>query len=223
MPLISYHSNNDNKGYYVKASGKDTGVGMIVLQEWWGLNRQMEGLTERIAAQGIHALCPDLYHGRVAATEDEATHLMEGLNWDKAIEEIKEAIQYLREHGAKKVVVTGFCLGGALANASAVLLSKEIDGAMPFYGVPPKSVVDMKEAGVPIQAHFGANDTHTGFSDPDTQEQYKKDLEASGIKYTVFQYEGAGHAFMNEKRPEAHDPAASALAFERLLEFAKSV
>ncbi|RKP14434.1 dienelactone hydrolase [Piptocephalis cylindrospora] len=223
MSLITYHRGNNNKGYYVKPSGEDTKVGLVVLQEWWGLNKQMEGLTERLAAEGLHALCPDLYHGRVASTADEAAHLMDGLDWGKAIEEIGEAVQYLKDHGSTKVVVTGFCMGGALANATAVLLAKDIAGAAPFYGVPPKSVADMTKAAVPIQAHFGAEDDMKGFSDRATQDQYEQNLKASGVDYKLYRYEGAGHAFMNEKRPEAYNSTASSQAFQRLIAFARAI
>lgn len=101
----------------------------IVLQEWWGLNEQIKGIAKKFADRGFMALAPDLYRGRVAVNADEASHLMDGLDWDAAMEDITCAIKFLREKGAEKVAVMGFCLGGALTIAAACKVS-HLDGGM---------------------------------------------------------------------------------------------
>ena len=60
--------------------------------------------------------------------------------------------------------VTGFCMGGALTIASAVLVP-EVDAAASFYGVPSAELADPALAKAPIQAHFGELDGFVGFSD----------------------------------------------------------
>jgi carboxymethylenebutenolidase len=223
MPSVTY-SASGNKGYYAAGSKADTTVGLVVVQEWWGLNKQMEGMTERFAAQGMHALCPDLFHGRVAATEDEAKHLMGALDWPKAVEELQEAVAFLKGKGAAKVCVVGFCMGGALAAAAAVKFPGEIAGALPFYGTPPAVFADLAKTGVPVQGHFGEKDLdHPGFSDPAAADAYEKQLAEAVVEHTIFRYPGVGHAFMNEARPEAFNKEASDLAFTRAVKFILSV
>ena len=34
--------------------------GIVVIQEWWGLNDQIKGVADRFAAAGYNALAPDL-------------------------------------------------------------------------------------------------------------------------------------------------------------------
>jgi carboxymethylenebutenolidase len=63
-----------------------------------------------------------------------------------------------------QVGVTGFCMGGALTLASAVRVPG-IDAAVAFYGTPPPELADPTESKVPVQAHFGEEDTMKGFSD----------------------------------------------------------
>lgn len=80
----------------------------------------MKGMVRRFAHEGgFLALAPDLYEGRVATDAQEASHLMEGLNWGQAMGQVKEAAAWLREQGARKVAVLGFCMGGALTVAAA--------------------------------------------------------------------------------------------------------
>ena len=85
-------------GYLAEAAdATDSTVGIVVLQEWWGLNDQIRGVAERFAAAGITALAPDLYRGRVTADPDEANHLMTGLDWPGACEvEVRGALRHLR-------------------------------------------------------------------------------------------------------------------------------
>ena len=74
----------------------------------------------RFAAQGYLALAPDLYHGKSTLEAEEAEHLMKGLDWGRAAQEIAGAVRYLREaEGATRVGVTGFCMGGALTVIAA--------------------------------------------------------------------------------------------------------
>lgn len=99
-----------------------------MLQEWWGLNEHMREMARRFAREGgFLALAPDLYGGRVATDAQEASHLMEGLDWEQAMGQVREAAVWLREQGASQVAVLGFCMGGALTVAAAC---NAVDGAV---------------------------------------------------------------------------------------------
>ncbi|KAI8056977.1 carboxymethylenebutenolidase [Syncephalis plumigaleata] len=211
-------------GYLVKPSEQTAASathGIVIVQEWWGINEAMKILAQKFADNGLLSLVPDLYHGRVAATPDEAKHLMTGLDWPAAVKEIHAAASYLRSQGCGKVVVTGFCMGGALAAASAVLNADVFDAAAPFYGIPPSTLCNLEDTKIPVQAHFGRLDDHKGFSDPPTADAYEEKLKKSGVRYEFHRYD-AGHAFMNEKRPEAYDKTSAETAFERVMSFVKS-
>lgn len=43
------------------------------------------------------------YRGKVATEADEANHEMTNLDWGRAIEDIKNAVKYLKSKGAEKV------------------------------------------------------------------------------------------------------------------------
>ncbi len=70
------------QGYLAKSDGAKAGI--VVLQEWWGMNDQIKGVADRFAAAGYMALTPDLYAGRVTQDPYEANHMMTGLDWSGA-------------------------------------------------------------------------------------------------------------------------------------------
>src|ERR1700722_6420178 len=70
---------------------------VVVIQEWHGINDEMRGKVDRFAREGFLALAPDLYHGKVAANDEEAGKLMSALDFGRAVGEIGSAVQWLKE------------------------------------------------------------------------------------------------------------------------------
>ena len=110
--IISYKRPDGKSvsGYLAEPNTGAGAPGMVVIQEWWGLNDQIKGVAEKLAAAGYRALVPDLYRGTVTVDAKEAEHLMTGLNFaDAAGQDVRGAVQYLKGKSAK-VGVTGFCM-----------------------------------------------------------------------------------------------------------------
>ncbi|KAF5741425.1 hypothetical protein HS088_TW10G00422 [Tripterygium wilfordii] len=178
--------------------GKDDAPGIVVLQEWWGVDFEIKNHAVKISQlePGFKALIPDLYRGKVGLDVAEAQHLMDGLDWQGAVKDISASVKWLKENGSKKVGVTGFCMGGALSIASSVLMP-DIDAIVAFYGVPSSELADPAKAKAPVQAHFGELDNFVGFSDVMAAKALEEKLKVSGIPYEVHIYPGNAHAFMN--------------------------
>ncbi|XP_077250930.1 alpha/beta-Hydrolases superfamily protein [Tasmannia lanceolata] len=179
-------------------AGKDDAPGIVVLQEWWGVDFEVKNHAFDIAKfdSGYKTLIPDLYRGKVGLDVAEAQHLMDGLDWKGAIEDIRASVSWLKANGSKKVGVTGYCMGGALSIASAVLVP-EVDAVVAFYGVPSSELADPSMVKAPVQAHFGELDNFVGFSDIMAAKSLEEKLKSSGVPYEVHIYPGVGHAFMN--------------------------
>ena len=108
---------------YLADSTKPGNPSVVMLQEWWGLNAQMKGLADRMAAAGFTTLVPDLYHGKLAKDGDEASHMMNTLDFRQAAhQDIKGAVTHLQALSGK-IGVMGYCMGGALTIAAGVHLS----------------------------------------------------------------------------------------------------
>ncbi|KAK9677405.1 hypothetical protein RND81_11G141200 [Saponaria officinalis] len=178
--------------------GKENAPGVVVLQEWWGVDYEVKNHAVKISQlePGFKALIPDLYRGKVGLDVAEAQHLMEGLDWKGAVKDIEASVNWLKANGSEKVGVTGYCMGGALAIASAVLVPG-VDAAVGFYGVPSPELADPAQAKAPVQAHFGELDNFVGFSDVKAAKDLEEKLKVSGVPSEVHIYPGSAHAFMN--------------------------
>jgi len=143
------------RGYLADAGASAPGV--ILIQEWWGLNDHIKDLADRLAAAGLTTLAPDLYRGRLTTDADEANHLMTGLDFgDATHQDLRGAVDFLAQRG-QPVGVTGFCMGGALTVAAAVHL-KGLSAAVCFYGIPPAEFADPAQIRIPFQGHFATKD-----------------------------------------------------------------
>ena len=199
------------RGYLAEAGAGKPGI--VVLQEWWGLNDQIKGVADRFAAAGYNALAPDLYKGRVTQKPDEANHMMSGLDFvGAADQDIAGAVKHLAAI-SRKVGVMGFCMGGALTIAAAARVPGIACG-VPYYGVPPAQLADPAKIRVPIQGHFANKDD---WCTPEVVNDFEKKMTAAGNKPEIFRYD-AQHAFANETSA-AHDAAAATASWDRTLAF----
>jgi carboxymethylenebutenolidase len=208
-------------GYLSQAIAGVAAPGIVVIQEWWGLNAQIKQVADRLAGLGYNALVPDLYKGKLALAENEAQHLMTGLNFgDAASQDIRGAVQYLKAAGAAKVGVTGYCMGGALTLLSAQF-APEVDAAAIWYGYPPADYVDPSQIKVPLMGSWGIYDDVFPIAGVDALEAK---LSAAGVAYAFDRY-AAKHAFANEEADSKnlpylqYDAQAAVKAWDKMVAF----
>ena len=201
------------QGYYASPASRDRAAGIVVIQEWWGVNDQIKGVAERLVAMGYRALVPDLYRGEVTVEAAEAEHLMNGLDFmDATTQDIQGAVDYLRA-GSAKVAITGFCMGGALAILSAVRV-QGLSAAVAWYGFPPAEAADVRDMAIPLLGHFAEQDEFFPIAGVDALEAR---LQAANVACEIHRYP-CRHAFANETR-QNYDPEAAALAWRRTAAF----
>jgi carboxymethylenebutenolidase len=219
--LVTFASSKGDQRRAVRSdpagSGKSGAV--VVLQEWWGLSPFIKSLCDRLADAGFVAMAPDLFHGALPATKEEAAKAMAALDFPAAVAEINDSITHLAgdARGNGKVALVGFCLGGALTFASLCSLSG-IAASVPFYGVPGLPMDAYARVKVPVQAHFAKTDD---WAKPAIAEEIQKAVRAAGGTMDLFVYE-AGHAFMRTTDPETYEPKSAELAWGRAIPFLKT-
>lgn len=220
--MISYKRPDGGSvdGYLAEPAG-GAAPGIVVIQEWWGLNDQIRGVADKLAAAGYRALVPDLYRGKVALEANEAEHLMTNLNFgDAAGQDVRGAVQHLKASGSSKVGVTGFCMGGALTLLSAVNVP-ETDAAVIWYGYPPLEYVAARNIKVPLLGHWATDDAPFPIGKVD---ELEKMLRAANVSFEFHRY-NAKHAFANETADSKnmpilkYDAAAATLAWRRTMDF----
>ena len=209
------------QGYLAEPSRAAGAPGVVVIQEWWGLNDQIRGVADRLALAGFRALVPDLYRGKSTVEAEEAHHLMSGLNFaDSASQDIAGAVRHLKAGGAK-VGVTGFCMGGALTLLAACFVP-EADAAAIWYGCPPLEYIDAAKIKAPLLGHWATQDE---FFKIDTIDALEAKLAAADVRFEFHRYL-AHHGFANETAvgpgripATQYDPVWAQQAWDRTFAF----
>ncbi len=214
---VSFSSNaGEANGALAEPAGFGKAPAVVLIQEYWGITPHIESLVARLAGEGFLTIAPDLYEGKIATNANDASKMMQSLDWTKAIGFIDGAAKYALAHPRSNghVGIIGFCMGGALAFASAARL-KEFEAVVPFYGVPPMDKTPWESLKAPVQAHFSSTDQ---WATPESAKEIQSKLAAHGTKMELHLYD-AGHAFMNDGRPEVHNPTEAKKAWERATKF----
>src|SRR5215510_2935987 len=95
--MVEFASNGDTASGYLAVPEGGRGPGVIVVQEWWGLDSGIKEMADRLAAAGFVAFAPDLYHGQlVGHTEmDKASELMHAMPPDRATRDLSVPVDVL--------------------------------------------------------------------------------------------------------------------------------
>ena len=143
--IVEFAANGGKTTGYLTKPESGEGPGVIVLQEWWGLVGHIKNVADRFAAAGHVALAPDLYHGEVTKSPDEAGKLMMALNIAQTEKDLSGAVDYLAGNArGNKIGIVGFCMGGQLA-LFAASKNARIGACVDFYGIHPNVKPDYSQ------------------------------------------------------------------------------
>jgi carboxymethylenebutenolidase len=223
--MVEFQSNGHNAGGYLAAPAQGAAPGVIVVQEWWGLNPQIKSVCDRLAAEGFTALAPDLYHGELAghAEMDRAAELMNAMPIDRAARDMSGAVGYLAGHDAVRgdgVGAIGFCMGGNLVLLLAAKRPDKVKAVVSYYGViPDPNELDASGVKAAVQGHYATAD---GFMPTEAARGVEQRLKEAGVD-TQFHFYDAGHAFANETNAiGTYDEEHARTAWVRTLEFLRA-
>ena len=170
---------------------------LIVLQEWWGVNDDIQQRTRDLAAKGYYAVAVDLYDGHETKDPKQAAALKSNLTDEAALLRSKAGVDFLAFQAAAGIVdadhigVIGWCMGGEQALKLAVA-DPRIKATAIFYGPLITDKTTLKHLGGPVLGVFGNDDQHPSPADVNA---FETALKADGIASTIYRYDGVGHAF----------------------------
>ena len=215
--MIEFPVNKGTASSYLALPAQGTGPGVLVLHAWWGLNDSFKGVCDRLAREGFVALAPDLYHGKIATTIEEAEQRVKALDSERASADIAGAVAYLRGHPAVQgqgIGCMGFSLGASYAYDMSCARPSDIAAVVAFYGAGDAEA-DYSAARA---AYLGQYVEHDEWEEDEYVDQLEAKLRADGREATFYRYAGLKHWFMEENRPE-YNAEAAALAWQRTLDF----
>src|SRR3954452_23431201 len=219
MPEVEFQSNGDTATGYLAEPESGRGPGVIVLQEWWGMDDSVRRYVDRFAEAGFLALAPDLYHGETTEQPDEAEQKMMAMNMNRTVKDMRGAVDFLEEQDGFEgdgVGAVGFCLGGGLA-VWAGAEHPDVKAVVTYYYVMPHGKPDFSKVNAPVLGHFGTNDD---FVPVDDAKALEGELQQAGAEAAFEFYEGAGHAFFaDHNRLGTYHPEHANTAWNRTVDF----
>jgi carboxymethylenebutenolidase len=195
------------------------GPGVLVLHAWWGLNPFFKDLCNQLAREGFVVFAPDLYHGKLATTIEEADHLSNTLKEESARADIDSAIEYLQSLEAvtsSALGMVGFSLGAYYAIRASCDRPKDIKAVVLFYGTGSG---DYASAQAAYLGHFAETDP---YESPSDVKRFEEQLRAAHRPVTFHTYAGTGHWFFEKDRADAYQQKAAELAWERTVAFLRT-
>ncbi|HCI80256.1 MAG TPA: hypothetical protein DHW02_11270 [Ktedonobacter sp.] len=184
--------------------------GMVLIQEWWGIEPHVMDLAQKLAEQGFVVAVPDLYHGKVATEPNDAMRMMMLIrgNVDKAANEIIGALDTVKNMpnvDPKRLGLMGFCIGGFMAYTVASRYN-DLGAVVAFYGAGYEPTPeDVQKVNAPVLAIYGSQDDSIS---PEQIQKIESMYKEAGKDITVKVYD-AGHAFINPVHGSGNEQAAS--------------
>lgn len=199
--------------YLAEPQGKPKGA-LVVIQEIFGVNNHMRGVTDEFARHGYLAICPALFDrarkkvelGYTEQDIEAGRALRADVGWDKPIKDLRAALKHVKSAGQAGTV--GYCWGGSVTWLTASRL-EGISAAVCYYGGQIAAFKD-ETPRVPVMFHFGERDKGIPMTDVEA-------VRAAHPNQILHVYP-AGHGFNCEERGD-YDPASKKLALDRTLAF----
>lgn len=214
--MVKFIEGDETVRGFLAAPDKTDNPAVLVLHAWWGLTEAFKQICSSLATEGFVAFAPDLYAGNTAKTIEEAEGLSSRLKREDAERLLDAASQYLLSLPVTcggQMGVVGFSMGASLALGLAESRPEEIAAVVLFYGTRP---VTQSKARAAFLGHYAEKDPY----EPDDEvKALENSLLSTGKEVKYYTYPGTGHWFFEPDRPQAYNPQAAGLAWERTLKF----
>jgi carboxymethylenebutenolidase len=196
---------------------------VVMIHEWWGLNKNIKDMANELAKQGYVVLAADMYGGQVATTPDQAMQLVGSVreNPSEAIANLQAAVRYLgslENVNSSRIASLGWCFGGG-QSLQLALNSEEnpLAATVLYYGNPVIDEQELSKIKWPVLGIFGDQDDSIPV---ENVTKFEQALNSTGIPNEIYIYEGVGHAFANPSG-DNYAPEQTADAWNKTLAFLK--
>ncbi len=214
--------------------------GVVMIHDVWGLSDHTRDLAQRLASEGFAVLALDLYRRESEVRIEDPAAWIRDLSDPQVLGDVQagiDALAALPATSGGRIGTVGFCMGGMYALLAACSCTG-LSAGVPFYGLlshahgilyapdgldperkPREPLEAARELRCPLLGFFGEDDESVP---PADVEVLRERVAESGQPSELVIYAGAGHAFMNDTRPEAYRPEVAALAWGRMVEFLRA-
>ncbi len=177
-------------------SGKRPGV--LVIHEWWGLDKYARERAEQLANLGYVAFAADMYGGGKTVEHPMDAGKMAGAvranvqDWRKRASTALDVLKSQPQCDAKQLAAIGYCFGGSTALQLAYA-GAELKAVASFHGALPTATTDeAKSVKARILICNGGADT---FIPEQAIKDFRAVLDNAQAKYDFVSYPGVKHSF----------------------------
>ena len=202
--------------FLAEPPGVPHAAGIVIAPELFGVSAWIRESARRLAEFGFRAAAVEVFARDPLPDAERAPmpvlmERMQRLSWLGALDDLRAGAALLRERGARKTGCIGFCMGGTLA----LLYSADpIDAVVACYGRlkhPADPLAAVQRGRCPVLGVYGSRDTSIPLKD--VEELRRAVASRPGSEVHVYD---AGHAFLNDHRPQHHDSEEAALAWAKI-------
>jgi carboxymethylenebutenolidase len=205
--------------YVAEPEGTPRGA-VLVLQEIFGVNADIQALSDLVAGAGYLAIAPALFHRtdpHFDATHDEAGFAKGraaagAVDLQQLVADLTASAEYAtsRLGPDAKIATWGFCFGGSIAFLSATL--PFVSAAVSFYGGQivnspspqrPAMLAMAPQLRAPVLFSFGGKDAYIPLSDVEKIEATLKELAKP---FELYVYPEEDHGYFRHG-PDGNDGA----------------
>ncbi len=205
--MITIKSGDEEiKAFLAEPAGKGPHPGLIVIQEWWGLNDWIKENAKRLAEKGYVALAPDLYRGKVTDNPKVAGQLIKGLPKDRALRDLQAAystLAHMKNVNKDRIGSIGWCMGGGYSLELA-MHQPHLKACVICYGRVTSDKDQLKNVKAAVLGIFGLEDK--GIPAAGVR-AFERELKSLGDVERVHIFAGAGHGFMRPTNGSNPNPA----------------
>jgi carboxymethylenebutenolidase len=196
---------NDMRCYVAIPTGATSSPAMAVLHGGPGWDDTTENAIDNLAAQGIAAIGPDLFHRGLPERPDDGGPRSGSMRVSEFVADVNGALDYmasLPEIATDRIGVMGFCMGGQVSYLTAGH-NPNLKAAVCFYpgfvfnplgsGQDPAPFDFSDNIKCPTLVLSGADDTN-----PSPAQADQIDAALTSTIHEMVLYPGTSHAFMNQ-------------------------
>lgn len=203
--MITFNTSDGKTGggYEVKASTK-TNKYLFLFHEWYGLNDYIKKECENWSAElGVNVIGIDLYDGKVAANNQEASQYVQSVDKERGL----NIIAGVRDYAPSDAIFAtmGWCFGGGWSNQASIFLEDRSKACVIYYGMPEEDTERLAKLTAPVLGIFASQDAKIN---SDIVKKFEENMNSLGKKVTTKTYD-AVHGFANPSNPK-HDVTATA-------------
>jgi carboxymethylenebutenolidase len=202
---------------YELRAAEETDNWIFVFHEWWGLNEYIKKESEKLYNDlgNVNVLAIDLYEGKVAKTQEQASHFMQMVNTERGRAIIEGALDYVGDYA--RIGTIGWCFGGGWSLQAAIIAENQAYACVMYYGMPERNLNRLDELECPVLGIFAKNDT---WINTQVVRNFEDDMDELSKDLRIRSYE-ADHAFANPSNPN-YNSMATRQAYQETLSFFRS-